>query len=89
MSDPTLKVWGANIRRARGGDQRHRHDGDGAHHLTREDLAASIGVAESTISRWERGQREPSRKHKAALAVALGTTVADLFPYPESEGEVA
>ena len=43
-----------------------------AANLTQADLAARIGVASITVSRWERGETEPSQSHVAAAAEACG-----------------
>lgn len=84
VNDDILTRWGANIRSARGGDGRARRNGG----LSQPQLAALVGVNASTISRWEAGLMEPDRTHKAALALALGVSVADLFPL-DAEAVVA
>lgn len=38
-------------------------------------------MAPEAISRWENAVYSPSDENRARLAAALGTTVADLFPY--------
>jgi transcriptional regulator with XRE-family HTH domain len=67
--DETLRLWGENIKL-------HRE----VHGLTQYELADLIGVAQPTVWRWERGQMEPRRGHKAQLASALHTDVRLLFP---------
>ena len=39
--------------------------------LALEDIAEAIGVSRSAVSRWERGLRRPSRKHRSAYAQLL------------------
>ncbi len=67
--DETLRLWGTNIR--------HRRNALG---MTQEQLAKILDVGQATISRWEAGDSEPRRKHKAELARVLSTDVAMLFP---------
>lgn len=45
--------------------------------LLQADLANALNCHHSYISRWERGVNTPSPAHAAALAVALGGTLAD------------
>lgn len=70
VPDPLLVTWGANIRS-------HRD----AKHLSQAELANLLGADQSAVSRWENGQREPGRVHKAMLAQVLGTHVGVLFPH--------
>lgn len=67
--DETLRCWGQNIRMFRK-----------ALGLTRDQLANTIGVNGSTVTRWEQGLTEPRRAHKAKLAEALSTDIRILFP---------
>ncbi len=46
---------------------------------TQEKLALEVEVATSTLSRIELGKRKPSEALLRRLALALGTTVADLY----------
>lgn len=46
--------------------------------ITKEDLAARVGVSTRTLTRWENGQNRPRPNHLTALAAALGCDVADL-----------
>lgn len=46
--------------------------------LSREVLAHRIGVNVRTVTRWETGERRPQMTQKAALAKALGRTVAEI-----------
>lgn len=67
--DETLRLWGENIRL-------HRE----VRGMTQIELAEALGVRHPTVWRWERGQMEPRRNHKAKLAQVLGTDVRLLFP---------
>lgn len=40
--------------------------------LAQTAVAAYLGVAQATVSRWERGIRQPTRAQGAALAELLG-----------------
>lgn len=44
--------------------------------LTQADLADRLGLAQSTLARWESGAREPARAAVKRLAAALGVTAA-------------
>jgi DNA-binding XRE family transcriptional regulator len=46
--------------------------------MSREGLAHKIGVNVRTVTRWESGERRPQMAQKAALAKALGRTVAEI-----------
>ncbi|HEY6224514.1 MAG TPA: helix-turn-helix transcriptional regulator [Gemmatimonadales bacterium] len=67
-------LWGRRIEEARK-----------ALGLTQVQLAEAVGVDQTTISQWERGRVVPRDEMRIALANALGTTVAELLPYPEPE----
>lgn len=54
--------------------------------MTQEELAASIGSKKTTISRYERGQREPNFDTLRKIADALGVYYYELFDC-ESEME--
>jgi len=43
-----------------------------------EDVAQACGVTAVTISRYERGEREPSPEMLSNIAAAIGVTVADI-----------
>jgi hypothetical protein len=47
-------------------------------------LAGHLGVNESQVSRWRRGLHTPTAAYQLAIAKALGTTAAELWP-PEDE----
>ena len=48
--------------------------------LTQAQLAAAAGLHQSQVSRFERGDRNPSIKQAAAIAQALRCSVASLLP---------
>lgn len=86
--DETLREWGANIR-----SLRLTLNPDGTPRRTEEEpvlTPARLGallnppVAQSTVSRWERGLIEPSRHNKVQLATILMTDVRMLFPLTRS-----
>jgi transcriptional regulator with XRE-family HTH domain len=52
--------------------------------ITQTELAAKLGVAQTTISAWELGVSEPSIARLRQIARALGVKVADLI-----DGEIA
>ena len=55
--------------------------------MTQEDLARKVGVRRETISFLERGRYNPSLRLAHDVAVALKTTIDELFIF-EEEGEV-
>lgn len=54
--------------------------------MTQAELGALFDppVHQSTVARWEAGQMEPRRQHKAQLARILMTDVSMLFPLSRS-----
>jgi prephenate dehydratase len=53
--------------------------------MTQQVLAATLGVSQPTVNRWETGEAEPSRAQTEALADALGRSPAWLaFGTPET-----
>jgi len=54
------------------------------HGLTQEDLARKVGVRRETILYLEKGEYNPSLKLAHDTAVALGTTVDELFMFDTS-----
>lgn len=48
--------------------------------LSQTRLAVMAGVSNSTVSEIEKGHRTPWPRLRRALAKALGTTEAELFP---------
>lgn len=50
--------------------------------LTQVQLAAATGIDQGTISRIEQGKAPFTDEQKLALAMALQTSIAALFPYP-------
>jgi putative transcriptional regulator len=56
--------------------------------MTQEDLAKRVGVRRETISFLERGRYNPSLRLAHDVAVALGTTIDELFIFEDEESEV-
>lgn len=52
--------------------------------ITARDLAAKIGMDESTVSLWLSGQRTPRMKNLEKVARALGIEMAELWNGPEA-----
>ena len=48
-------------------------------HLVQEDLAAAVGSCSRTISRIERGERNPSLEMAMRISHCLGVPVEDIF----------
>jgi transcriptional regulator with XRE-family HTH domain len=61
-----------------------------ASHLSQQALAEKCGVSRGAVQQWENGATAPSRAHQAAVAKALGITVAELMggsePAPPPKG---
>lgn len=53
--------------------------------LTQEDLARKVGVRRETIVFLERGKYNPSLRLAHDVAVALGTTIDQLFIFEDDE----
>ena len=51
--------------------------------LTQEDLARQVGVRRETIVFLEKGSYNPSLKLAHDVAKALGSTVDELFSFPD------
>lgn len=71
-----MRIWLQNLRTAQG--------------LSRERLAARIGVCSKTIERWESGESDLKLKVMQALAGCLGVDVSDvisaeLADHPQTE----
>lgn len=47
--------------------------------LTQEELAENLGVSRITVHKWESGRTLPRAKRLREVAVALGTTAAELL----------
>ncbi len=62
------------------------HDLRVSRDMTLEQVASIVGVGKSTVRKWETGMIANMKRDKiAALAVALGTTPADLMGWEESK----
>jgi transcriptional regulator with XRE-family HTH domain len=57
--------------------------------LTQIELAALLGVEQTTISRWERGGTAPPDELRPRLAAHLGCPVHELFAYDDNGEAVA
>ena len=55
--------------------------------MTQDDLARRVGVRRETISFLERGRYNPSLRLAHDVAVALRTTIDELFIFEDEEGE--
>lgn len=90
MAKPTTtqslgEIWGARIaerRQAQGFATQDRF----AEVLT---ALAPRPASQQAISSWERGIATPRDDMKPAIAAALGTTVAELFAYPDNLGKAS
>jgi transcriptional regulator with XRE-family HTH domain len=51
--------------------------------LTQKQLADRLGVADMTVSRWERGTSKLTSDVRAAVAEALGIDPSDLERHPD------
>lgn len=51
-----------------------------AHDMTQAALAAAVGVTPQSVYNWERGLNAPRDDQKLAIAKALNSDVAYLFP---------
>jgi len=54
-------------------------------HLEQAEIAARLGLAKSTVSMYERGQRRPNLTILAGLAEIFDVTVDELIGYAEPE----
>jgi transcriptional regulator with XRE-family HTH domain len=52
--------------------------------LSQRELAAIVGVARQTVTRWEAGQTQPERKHLTALTKLFKVPLGALFTKPGS-----
>lgn len=50
--------------------------------LTQDDLGERVGVAAATISRWEKGRREPRGKRLRKLSEVIGIPIAEILDAP-------
>lgn len=50
-------------------------------HMSQEELAAKIGIARQTLSKWETGESVPDIEKCALLAELFGVTLDDLVKY--------
>ena len=57
------------------------------HNLTQDDLAKKVGVRRETILYMEKGKYNPSLKLAHDVAIALKTTIDDLFLFDDEHSE--
>lgn len=72
ISKRLVDIWGASVKA-----RRTQLD------LSQDELALVSGVTQQTISNLELGKGLPRDDIKIALALALGTSPAVLFPWPD------
>jgi transcriptional regulator with XRE-family HTH domain len=65
------KVWGVNMQRQR------KVVG-----MSQVQLAAALGVTQSTVSRWESGEAAPTVENQLSIARALRIDARVLFAFP-------
>ena len=75
---PNAALWGQRIRTARK-----------AKGLSQVVLANHLGVAQTSICRWEAGHTSPSDIYRGPLAHALGVDPAWLFAHEHPNGDEA
>lgn len=63
------REWGRNIR-----------SGRSVLGLSQKQFGELLGVDQSTIARWERGDMAPRDRHKVKIAETLRQDVRQLFP---------
>ena len=56
---------------------------------TQTEVAAYVGVSQSTYFFWESGKLSPNAKYLPALAAALHCTIDDLFEKGDTDGTEA
>lgn len=52
--------------------------------MSQEELAATVGVKQSTVSRWESGDAAPTIENQLAIARALHIDARVLFAFPDA-----
>lgn len=77
VTESVLVDWGERVR-----ERRERLG------LSQEAVAELAGIRQGTWSKIEAGRHEPRIAQKFAIAAALGTTPAKLFPYPAVRPEL-
>jgi transcriptional regulator with XRE-family HTH domain len=77
----------SNIRNYVANRIRELRENYGSARLSQEALAAKLGVATNTISRWETGTYEPTLDDLDRLARELGVSILDFFPRVGQEDE--
>jgi DNA-binding XRE family transcriptional regulator len=55
--------------------------------LSQAELAAALGVRQSSVSQWERGSTRPSTDHLLALTSILRTTLLDFSAAAKGQGD--
>ena len=57
-------------------------------HLSQENLASELGVAQQSVAKWETGKAMPRADKLPELAKILACDVAELFDNDEQENTV-
>jgi transcriptional regulator with XRE-family HTH domain len=52
--------------------------------MSQEELAAALGVKQSTVSRWESGDAAPTLENQLAIARVLRIDARVLFSFPDA-----
>lgn len=52
--------------------------------LSQVELAAALGVTQSTVSRWENGETTPTVENQLAIARVLHIDARVLFAFPDA-----
>lgn len=68
----TARTWGKRIRERRA-----------LLNMSQVALATEVGVHQTTVSKWEKGEVAPSHYHIPRVAAALHADPAVLFEYPQ------
>lgn len=53
--------------------------------MSQEDLGAAVGVDGMTVSRWERGESLPQRRHWPKLLEVTSLSIVDLLEGSDAE----
>ncbi len=56
-------------------------------HWTQVEFGRLVGVADNTVSSWEKGEREPNMQQLYTIAKLAGVSVSDFFPSMVNKSE--